>query len=74
LQESKIGILDFHQRQQHKTVTIVLALATLGSMAQIGTFPLAKPSKGGDIALQYRWHYCIQASPMYTTFIRQGQN
>jgi hypothetical protein len=53
------------QQQQLATVTIVLVLSTLGGTTQIGTFLLAKVSKEGDIASQYRWHCRVQTSPMY---------
>jgi hypothetical protein len=52
------------QRQRHATVTIVLALATLGDAMQIEVNLIAKASKEGDIALQYRRRYRVQTSPM----------
>jgi hypothetical protein len=39
------------QRLRHVTVTIVLALATLGNKTQIEIIIIAKASKEGDIAL-----------------------
>jgi len=35
----------------------LLALATLGGVAQTGSFLLAKASKEGAIVLRYCWHY-----------------
>ena len=51
------------QRQRHATVTIVLALATLGDVAQIQMILIAKASKEGDIALRYHWQFCSQTLP-----------
>ncbi len=51
-----------HQRQQHATVTTVLALATLGGMTQIGSFlfyvvlpKMAKASKVVTVVCCCRW-------------------
>ncbi len=46
------------------TVTIVLALATLGNTAQIEIILIAKASKEGDITLQFCGCYQIQTWPM----------
>ncbi len=53
-----------HQWQWHTTVTIVLALATLGDVTQIEMILIAKASKEGDIMLQYHRCYHVQTSPV----------
>jgi hypothetical protein len=52
------------QRQWHVTVTIALALATLGNVTQIEMILISKASNEGDIALQYLRCYHVQTSPM----------
>jgi hypothetical protein len=46
------------------TVTIVLALASFSDVTQIEMILIAKASKEGNIALQYRWHFHQQTLPM----------
>ncbi len=46
------------------TVTVVLALATLGNAPQIEMILIAKASKEGDITLQFCGCYQIQTWPM----------
>ncbi len=53
-----------HQQQRHTTVTIVLALATLGDAAKIEMILIAKARKEGNIALQYGGHFRKETSPM----------
>ncbi len=45
-----------HRQQQHATVTIVLALATLGSQTQRGSFLLSKDC-----------HFCVLSEMIFKT-------
>jgi hypothetical protein len=60
------------QRQLHAKFTTVLALATLGSSAQIGSFLLAKASTVVTVACCCCWCFCVQTSPMYTSLNMQS--
>jgi hypothetical protein len=55
------------QREWHVCVTIVLALATLGGITQVGLFLFAKASTIVTVVCCCRWHFRIQTLKMYTS-------